>query len=276
MAAYRTRALAPLTLLLLLTGSAGAQDHDFDRFSITGGAYDIFRYDSTMALTDTNSGIGISFTPEDSLGWKSEQTAFRLDASYRFSEKHGLTASWYEITTNGNRGLIKDIDWVDINGDPAILPVGAAVRSGLKMEIFKIGYFWSFYHSDKVELSAGAGLHVARIGVDMEAEITTTGVEAADADTTVPLPVVGFRLNYDVTPKLSWYLQGQLFSIELDDWDGTYSDLQFGALYRAFEHVGFGIGIGGNGLDVTEETKHHRFEFQNRMTGLHAFVSAYF
>lgn len=262
--------------ILLLSHQPCMADETGDNLKISAGVFDIFRYDSTASLTEPNSGLGVSFTPEDTLGWSSEQAVTRLDGRFRFSGSHALSMTWYSMNTSGNRSIQEDLDWVDLNGDATVIPIGAGIRSQLQLDTFKLSYFWSFYHTDKVELSLGAGLHVTKIDVDLAAEITSTSVAARDASTTLPLPVLGVRMNYNITPKVSWYVRTEVFSVQFDDWDGAYTTAQFGMEYRAFEHVGFGIGIGSDALILTEDAKYSRFEFKNRLTGLHAFVSAYF
>jgi len=261
-------------LPVLCTTSAHAQDGD--RFRLTAGGYGIYRYDSTLSLTQTQAGLGISFSPEDTLGWDSEQTVFRLDGRYRFSDKHAMTFSWYQITSDGVRTLEKDIEWVDQDGNQVIIPIGAEVTSTFDYDIFKLGYLWSFYHNDKVELSAGAGLHMTRVAVNLAAETTSSGIGAEEADTSVPLPVVTFALRYNATARLDWYLQTELFAISLGDWDGNYADIQLGIEYRAFDNIGFGLGLGTNALKLTEESANTRFDFENRISGVHMFVSGYF
>ena len=118
-----------------------------------------------------------------------------------------------------------------------------------------------------MELAAGGGLHVSDIQIDLDAEVTSSGVSAADEDTALPLPVLGFKLNYSVNPRFSWFVQSQIFSIQIGDWDGTYLDSQIGAEFRAFDNLGFGIGLGSSALNVKEESQHRRFEFRNRLSG---------
>ena len=46
--------------------------------------------------------------------------------------------------------------------------------------------------------------------------------------------------------------------------------------YHAFDHVGFGLGLGNNSLKLTEKTNDYRFDFDNRITGLLLYVAGYF
>jgi hypothetical protein len=229
-----------------------------------------------MSLTSTTVGLGVSFSPEDSLGWEGEQSVLRLDGRYRFTEKHSLSMSWYRISADGDRTIQNDIEWLDRDGNVITIPVGASVKSSLEYDIVKLAYLWSFYHSDKVELSVGGGIHLTDIGVNLEASVTNTGVSASNAEMLAPLPVISLRLAYDVTPKFSWFWQAELFAISVGDWDGTYSDLQLGMEYQLLQNLGVGIGLGSNALKVLEETDKSRFDYDNRISGVNFFVSGNF
>lgn len=268
--------IAVIATLLLLSHGACLADDSWERVKLSAGAFDIFHYDSTLSLTETNLGLGVSFTPQDTLGWSSEQTLTRIDGLFRFSRAHALSLTWYSLTSTGDRAVEEEVNWVDLNGNATVIPIGAGVRSRRSFDVYKLSYLWSFYHSDKVELSAGAGLHVTDVEVELAAEITSTGVAASDARTKFPLPVVGFRLSYNITPKFSWYVRAEVFALEFEEWEGAYTTAQLGMEYRAFEHVGFGLGVSSDNLILTEETKHRRFQFKNQIVGSHAFVSVYF
>ena len=261
---------------MILLGFNDAQAQDENKFKFSAGGFSVFKYDSSMSLTSTSAGLGVAFSPEKTLGWKGEQTVLRLDGRYRFTDKHALAMSWYSISSNGERAIQKDIQWLGRDGTQLTIPLGAGVTSSLDYDIVKLAYLWSFYHSEKVELSAGAGIHLAEIKIDLEATVTSTGVGASSSDTSLPLPVVSFRLGYNVTPKLNWFLQTELFAISVGDWDGTYSDLQLGIEYHLLQNLGVGIGLGSNALKVVEETSKSRFDFDNRISGVNLFIAGYF
>lgn len=255
---------------------AAAEDVVPDKFRIALGGYSLLRYDSTMSLTDRGIGAGISISPEDTLGLKTEQTVLRVNGLYRFTKQHALTFSWYRISSDGNKSLEEQIDWVDENGDAITIPLGARVDSTFDYDIYKLGYLWSFYHTDKVELAAGAGLHITRVAIGLRADTTSSGVEAKDISTSLPLPVLSFSFTYRVTPKFAWYLKSEAFALSFDDWDGVYTDNTLGMEYRAFKNVGLGIGLGSNALSLSENTSDYKFSFDNRITGLLVYAAAYF
>ena len=273
--------LLALFVLLAMVNQARAEDSEPDKFKIAIGSYALGRFDSTMSLTEPNLGAGVSISPEDTLGVDLKQTVTRLDGYYRFNNKHALTYSWYNINSTGNKSIEEDISWINADGEEITIRAGADLQSSLDYDIYKIGYLWSFYHTDKVELAAGAGLHITRIavGLDVAAGIIDPPSASRDTkkvDTTVPLPVLSFALTYNVTPKFSWYLKSEVFAISFGDWSGTYSDSTLGVEYRAWKNVGLGIGLGSNSLKIVEETGDYEFQYDNRISGLNLYVAAYF
>jgi hypothetical protein len=255
---------------------AYAKDQPSDKFKISLGGYTLARNETEMSLTERNTGAGVSISPEDTLGLQTEQTVFRLDGRYRFNPEHSLSFSWYSISIDGTKQIEEQIDWVDENGDPITIPIGARVDTQMDYDIYKLSYLWSFYHSDKVELAAGLGLHITRIAVGLQAETTSSGIDARDASLTLPLPVLSFGLSYNVTNKLSWYLKSETFSIELDEWTGTYNDNSLGVDYRLLKNVSVGVGLASNTLKISQDTDEYKFTFGNRIAGLALYVTGMF
>lgn len=265
-----------VTILVATIIPVHAEEVVPDKFKIAFGAYTLVRYDSTFSLTEPNLGAGISIDPEATLGLVSDQAVLRLTGHYRFGKKHALTYSWYSINSQGNKSIEEEIEWLDENGDLITIPTGASVDTNLDFDLFKVGYLWSFYHTDKVELGVGAGLHTTRIAVGLTADTTSTGVDARDVSTTLPLPVFFAGFTYQVTPEFNWFLKAELFTLEFDDWEGTYTDSSLGMEYRAFKHVGLGVAFNSDALRITEDASDYKFTFDIGITGLMIYAAAYY
>ena len=268
--------LPALAILFAVSGSAQAEESLPDKFKITLGGYSVLRYESRISLTDADVGAGISISPEDTLGVDNEQTVLRLTGYYRFTKEHALTYAWYSISSRGNKTIEEEFDWLDEDGNEITIPVGAKVDSIINYEIFKVGYLWSFHHTNKVELAVGAGLHVTRVSADLQADTTSSGEEAEDVAVTVPLPVVSFGLNYTITPKLSWGLKTEAFALRYGDSSGIYTDITLSMEYRVVDNIGVGFGFGSNSLNITDESSDGKFNYDNRISGLLIYTAAYF
>lgn len=263
---------------LVLLGSDPAMSDENDKIELSAGGYAVFQYDSVVSLTETNVGAGVSFSPRDTLGLDGEQTVFRLDGRYRFKPNHALTFSWHRISSSSSKTLVGDIEWVDEDGNTVTIPTGTSVNSSLGYDIYKVGYLWSYYRTDKVELTAGAGLHLVDLALKLGVETGLFDSELRKATSDVPMPVASFGLEYSVTPKFDWYFDAQIFALDLGEWRGVYSDIQLGVNYQLFEHVGAGVALGSNSLEVVREYDNDdvRFKYDNRVSGLYVFLSANF
>ena len=262
--------------IIALPLQAQAKEASEDKFKISLGGYTLSRYESEISMTDRDLGAGVSISPADTLGLETEQTVFRLAGHYRFNSQHAVDFAWYSIKSDGTKQIEEEIDWVDDNGNPITIPVGARVDTQMDYDIYKLSYLWSFYHSDKVELAAGAGLHTTRIALGIKAETTVSEIDAKDVALTVPLPVLSFGLNYQVTDKFSWFLKSEAFSIEFENWSGSYNDNTIAAEYRIFKNVGLGLGWGSNSFKVNRVTDEYRFVFANRVSGVSFYVAGLF
>lgn len=269
-------ALWMLCIFLTMVNLVRAEEPQPDKFKIAVGGYAVGRYDSTMSLTESTLGAGASISPEDTLGLDLKQTVTRVDGYYRFTPVHAMSYSWYNISSTGNKTIQQDFEWLDENGDPITITAGAQANTNLDYDIFKLGYLYSFHHTDKVELAAGIGLHLTRISVEMDVDTTSGPIDTKNVKTTVPLPVLSFGLTYHVTPKFQWYLKSEVFAISIDDWSGTYTDSTLAMEYRAWKNVGLGLGLGSNALKIIEDTGDYKFQYDNRISGLNLYVAGYF
>ena len=268
--------LAACALLPNAAATAAESDAREGKFTFSVGAFDVLDYDSTALLTSRDFGAGLALSPEDVLGLDSRQTVLRLEGTWQIRPSHALTVSWHDISASNSLSIESEFDWVDKEGNEIVVPIGASVSSRLDYDIFKLGYLWRFYASEKVQLYAGAGLHMTDISLTLDAETTTSGVNTSGATSTVPLPVVSFALRYGVTPRFDWFVKTEAFKLSFDDWSGSYHDMMLGAEYRAWKRIGIGAVLASNSLRILEETPDTRFEFQNRINGVMLYLSGHF
>ena len=260
-----------------MVSPAQAEEPQADKFRLAIGGYALARYDSNISLSNPDLGAGISINPQDTLGIDTENTVLRIEGYYRFRPKHALTYSWYSINSTGSKTIDEEFSWVDPDGNPITIEAGAQVNSNLDYDIFKVGYLWSFHHTDKVELGVGAGLHITRLRMGLDASITNPPNQTLqNVNTTVPLPVFSLVLSYSVTPKFHWYLKTEAFVVKFDNWTGSYRDATVGMEYRAWKHVALGAGLSTNSLEVEEDDPNYQLKFNNTISGALLYVATYF
>ncbi len=254
---------------LFFAAPALADELAGDRLKIGVGGYALSGFDANITLEDADSGAGISISPIETLGMDFNTTVFRIDGGYRFTRTHSMQFSWYRIASRGTKVLGEDIKWDDIT-----IPATATVSSELKYDIVKLGYLWSFYHNDKVEMGVGAGVHVTRLSLLMNATFAGSELETQDVNTTVPLPVVMFVIAYQINDKWRWVVDDQWFSMNFERIQGSYNDNTVRVEYQAWKNVSLGLGVGVNNLYIEDANNDYVFKYRNRIAGVMLYVAA--
>jgi hypothetical protein len=221
-------------------------DLPWETFSLNLGGF-ISTVDSSIGL-GVNS-IGVDIDLEDSLGLDTSITAFRVDTFWRFTDnkRHRFDFSWFDLNRDSTKVLAKDIP-IGENEFPA----GATISSSLDMSILKATYSYSFFQDDRFDLAASAGLFV--IPIDYSIRSITNRYNGYEADSiTAPLPVIGLRGDFAITPKLFFKTNIDFFYVEFDNYEGSIVDVRMAVEYNLFKNVGFGLGFEHVQVDVEAE-----------------------
>lgn len=259
------------SLLFFFLGAIQAQElskvREGDRFHIAVGGYLVTNSETQISLT-TPRLIGVSINTARDLEMEKRTNVARIDGYYRFTPAHSLEFTWYDIRRRGNKALLRELEW-----DGETFPIGAQVDSQLDTEIFKLAYNYSFYHNEKVELGIGAGLHIMQITTGLAGQTTGGKVGNFSTSLTAPLPVVDARLKYWITPRFSFRIALDIFAMEVREYSGTFSDLDFRLLYQFGKHVGIGGGFNTNSLSLAQDKNGYRLEVNNNIAGMTLFLT---
>ena len=238
-----------IILLILITGilihpayaeSGAVPQKPWEKFSINLGAF-LSTIDSSIRIGA--NGIGVDIDVEDLLGLESDQSVFRADAIWRFSEnrRHRFDLSWFSFNRSSFRKILDDFEVEKPDGSVILIPAGASVNSSFDLDIFKGAYSYSFFQDDRIDLGLSLGLYVMPI----KAGLSVSGlVDVSEtASFTAPLPVFGLRADMAITPQWFIRLGTDLFYMEYDKFNGTLTIAFTRLEYNPWKHVGFGLGI---------------------------------
>lgn len=265
-------ALAVSILFVSLSGHATAENEGIlafpDKWTIRAGAYIIDNADTSVAVfNDVGIGGGINFT--DTLGGEDSDTVPRLDVLYRFNKKHAIDFSVFSVDRQGSTTLTVDLDI----GNETFF-ASETLNSDIKYTLYRVGYNYSFYHSDKVELRLTAGLNITDYELKFE---TVSGGRLEKADVSVPLPLFGLRMGYAITPK--WYVNyvAETFFIEIEDaFKGSLFSYELNTEYRLFKHFSLGAGVARIGVDADIDDDDWKGRITDSYRGFTAFGKFYF
>ena len=144
--------------------------------------------------------------------------------------KSEIRISKYETNSNDQKSKFKTI-WL----------------GGSHFKIFKGSYTYSFFQDDRFDFGVSFGLFVIPIDYDFK---STTGQQEEVDSITAPLPVIGLKGDFAITPKLFLKSYIDLFYLEFDDYVGKIWNYHIALEYNVFKNVGFGVGFDHLEVDV--------------------------
>jgi len=242
-----------------------------DRFNVRVGTYSIVNNETTIAL-ESETLLGVSLSTSRDLGMDDRIKTPFVDGYFRFNPYHSLQYSWYRNSRKGDTVVNEEFEW---GGET--YPIDAELESEFTTNIYKLSYLFSFHHDKKVELGLLAGLHIT--GVKVAVKGTLNGDVVADEGTsfTAPLPVLGFKMSYDIIPhKLIWFNKVELFYINYDNYEGSLSDISSNIEWRFSKFVGIGAAMKGTRLNLEAQEGRKLARLENVDSGFSAYFSFYF
>jgi len=223
----------------VLTNPLMAEDEDYsnepwERAALYLGAFFIHS-DSTLELGD--GGLGIKVDGEDALGLDEDYTVFRADAFWRITRRNRIDFTYYAMNRDGSTELGIDIP----DGDGGSFPAGSRIKTDFDMTILRGSYAWSFYKNEHFDLGIAGGLYGMAVDFEMKRE-GTVGSNEEETDFAFPLPVIGLRGNFALTPK--WFIRQSFdyFYVNFGDYEGYLIDFMAAVEWNALKYVGLGVG----------------------------------
>ena len=239
-----------------------------ERFMFRLVSYNIDQADTDIAVLK-KEGIGAGFSFTDDLGGDSSASVPRIDAYYRFNQRHRIEFTNFSLRRNGRKLLEIEVDLEDQTYN-----VGDTVVSEIETELIKIGYGYTFYHSPRVELSFTAGLNITKY--DFQYALAD-GSEAGDSRVTAPLPMFGLRMGFAITPEWSLQFMTESFYIEIEDtYSGAFTSSEVDIQYRVADHFVVGAGIARFNTDLTSRDEDWRGRIADSHRGIAIYGSFYY
>ncbi len=239
-----------------------------DKWMVRLGAY-IIDGANTQVSVNSAIGLGAVIDYQKDLGGEDGDTIPRIDGYYRFNERHRIDFTSFSIDRKGTRTLAVDLEIGD-----EIYSASETINSDIKYALYRLGYGYSFYHSPKTELTLTAGLNITEYDLSFSLD---DGSKAESAGVTVPLPVVGLRMGYAITPKWNVRYVSEAFFIDIDDtFRGAILNFELNTEYRLFKHFALGAGLARIGVNAEIDDEDWRGKVTDSYRGFNLFGTFYF
>jgi hypothetical protein len=220
------------------------------------------RYDAS------NGTAGTPVSGEDTLGLEDQLKQASIDLQFRMLERHRIRASFYKQTRSGDVVLNQQIRFGD-----DVYVVNDRVVSKMDLRKLDLAYTYSFLRRERIEISAGLGLHLLQAQGTLEAPARFV---REDLDVAGPFPTLALDATWRFTKRFSLNAQANYLKGDVDDVSASYkswhADVQF-RIRPAFA-VGAGYSATRFYLDSTDPDESGLFRFDYK--GPQAFVRVSF
>lgn len=201
-------------------------------------------YQSKVRVDSKRFGRGTEIDLEDDLGLDSEIFSYRIDAQWKMFPRHTLYFSYFDLSRNSDRRISRTLQIGD-----RTFTVGANVSTETDIQIFQATYGFSFILNEKFDVSANIGAYLGNLEFRYSAPLIGSETQSFLA----PLPVIGLRASYAITPRFFVTAGANVFFVEYDKYSGSMIDASITFDYDLFEHFGIGIGYNHNRINIERD-----------------------
>jgi hypothetical protein len=231
---------------------------------------------NTAAAWAPKGLAGAAIDLEDVLGLDERTSTFAVAVQYRFNRRHSLGLDVTELGRTATRSINGEVEWGDY-----IFRGEGTVTTDLTTRIFKLTWRYDFSDMDRLNAGFLLGLSTFDIGLTLSGEArleTSSGgqwvegvVEGASA--VAPVPVVGFFLDYALSPRWVLRFGADVIDLSISTYRGRVLETDFSFEYAVTEWFGVGAGIGGTDLEFRSEEDDETFAVRYRFNYLGAYAS---
>ena len=247
-------------------------EYHWERFSVSLGGF-LAGVKSDISISGSETGLGININMEDALGLSTSTFAFRGEAEYNIGSRRRshVRMSYFGLIRNSNKTLETEVEIGN-----SVFPIGTELSSKFNLHIIRGLYDYAFFKDERISLGVSGGLYV----LPVKFAIATESTIDESTSFVAPLPVIGVRNTFLITPKIAIKQSVEVLYIKISNYQGSISDLNIWLEYNPFKHLGIGLGyntfqLNFNSIQSTENDRNFNGSIETGYTGL-LFYGRYF
>jgi hypothetical protein len=210
-------------------------EYQWERFSVSLGIF-LTSINSDISLQGQERGLGVSVNLEDALGLTTSSFVVRGEAEYNFGSKmrSHVRVGYFGLIRNADKTLEQEITIGD-----EVYPIGTEVSSRYDMHIIRTLYDYAYFRDERINLALSVGLYI----MPMNFSIGIDNIIDESAKFVAPLPVVGFRNTFFITPRILIKQNAEFLYFSTSSFLGSITDVNVWLEYNPFKHWGLGLGM---------------------------------
>ncbi len=215
--------------------------------------------DTKIQVNGAGGNVGTTIDFEDDLGFKSSKQINSINLRYRFTDKHSLNYSFFQLDRSNNRVIDRTL----MVGDTEF-QLNANITAGFDYSLHSVSYGYSLQYTEDSHLDLLAGLYYIETAVSV-AEPSLGKAESINA--AGPLPLIG--LNYEKKLANQWNLgaDATIFFLDVGDYNGLVFDARIRIDYQFTNRFALGLAYNWKRLDMGVEGSTASGDFDLTMNG---------
>jgi hypothetical protein len=204
--------------------------------------------DTTLRV-DRAGGSGTVLDLEDDLDFEDRPTFPFALVNLRLGQRWRIEGEYFSIDRDKTTVIDRELEIGD-----ETFQIGATVNSFFDTDVYRLSVGYSFLKRPNAEMGAVLGAHVTTFDLGISAIGSGGNIDQTErADTLAPLPTIGLYGSYAFSPR--WLMQGRVdyFTLEYEEYSGTFLNFNVGLEFQLAKHVGLGAGYRYVDLEFTAD-----------------------
>lgn len=233
-----------IILLVLVTQNLVAKERNDNAvdFYVAGFRPDV---KTQVRLDSEEFGLGSNITLEDDLAIESSKTLGSLTAIWHLSQRSSVEFGYFDLSRSGKRNIDVNIAFGDQRYD-----VNEEIETEFDATVYRLGYRYRFWHSEKVQFDALIGAHTTRFDINLKA-VSSAAVEQVNE--TAPLPYAGLYGRVQLSENVNMATQIEYFDIKIKHLEGRLTNILWGLEYQFSQQTGVGVGYNYYDLEISSD-----------------------
>ena len=238
-----------------------------------GVGYAIVRFDTSVKFTDKTRNQSLFVSAEATLGLPDWDAIPVLYGTYRFSSKHAVGFSYFQVRRESS---LFSID--ETLGD---IEVTGSAQFCDKSRFYNVFYAYTLFEDERSYIQGLIGINVLDVNYVFDAQGTITNPDTTivatyrdESDLFAPMPLFGLDFFYGFTPEWAINTRVSLVAGNFDDYRGWVVNTNINARYNINKNFGAVFGISYFDADIIVEDSIERTDVQygydGVFLGLHA------
>ena len=205
-----------------------------------------------LRVDASNGSTGSELQLEDH-GLDANPTILRIDGLINLKESRSSFSFTGLVINRSNTYTLVD----EIAVGDSIYHPGIGITNKFNTTYLGATYRYSIFYKKNWEAGLSAGVRILNINTDVRRFSDTTNMTGGS--TTLPAPVLGFYVNYGITPNLAITAKGEFLKITISDITGVVVDSRIAARYYFWKDLCAGVAYSYSSYDANNATLRDKF-----------------